>query len=589
MLFILSMKSLPVVWDLVVYYNSFNIILYLQMGKSKKSKKSRRNRSRSRDRGARNRTPSPRGRHDELHRHRRRSLSPAEEATNRSRSPQGEPRHKSTPRDPPRDSAREQPSLSQERDGALHQPPVPPSDPPHAPPRDPPDGPPRDPPRDPRLEEQQRQLAQQSQIDAELHRQRQLYYYNQGYGAYDYGRGSLPYPYPSHAPFGYGQEVGTPPPLPANPPDPPPPPPPPQTPVEDTQDSASSSAGSPSSDLNFKDKLGLVAQLQGLELVSEVRDTTYYSSRREEPATLRLPGATDFQKLVRDYHKEVVGRDKTSVTGIGTLPPWTSPVMSSYKVADSSWSTNALQFNPSLLQSVIFPGEKPPVVTLDQARCAKVEGCVRDFISVANVGYHFSRASSTSIRQVQEALRDPPTDEEGLSKLWNQLEDVQELLHSVGRAQEDVASMAIRISGNLTLLRRDAWLEKVAKGVRPELVQSLRRCDLQGELLFDQEVVDLVNDKTEHSDAVKRQDKMMYGISDIQKKVQANKSGFQFERKSQAQNKGNEGGRKPLQEKQNNFGGGRGGGQRGSGQRGRGRGNQFRRPDNKQLDPKKVE
>ena len=44
---------------------------------------------------------------------------------------------------------------------------------------------------------------------------------------------------------------------------------------------------------------------------------------------------------------------------------------------------------------------------------------------------------------MQEALLDPPSDEEGFGKLWNQLGYVGELLDSVGKAHEDVASMAV--------------------------------------------------------------------------------------------------------------------------------------------------
>ena len=434
---------------------------------------------------------------------------------------------------------------------------------------------------------QQQQKQQEEKQEWLRQKEEQSWQYDSRYTPaqeYDYARSSLPYPCPSYQqyhPYYQGYPQNETPPLPTTEIPLPPPPEPEEVPEQDSNIA---------SGLGFKEKLGLTAHLLDLDLIEDVKTSTHYTKRDETPV-VRLPGSKCFEKYVKDFDTEL--RKDKSVSGLGVFPMMPAK-MHNYKVADSCWNPRALQYNHDLLQSSIYTNDKPPGITFDQAKCAKLEGSVRDFVTVANLGQTFCKAGQESVRQVQEALRDPPTDQEGFSRLWNQLADAQELFDSVGRAHEDVASMAINISSNLVLLRRDAWLEKM-KTVKPVDLQHLRRSDLQGEMLFEEEVLAEAGNKTEQAVAFKRQDKMLSGICDLQKKAQGGKQSFQFERKTQVANKGQgQGGRKPGYQGQNFIkdfqrGRGRGGAGRG-GRGGRGGFNAGNRFDSRPADKdKKVE
>ena len=309
-----------------------------------------------------------------------------------------------------------------------------------------------------------------------------------------------------------------------------------------------------SSSLNFKDKLNLVGVLLAdkMNVSEEVKEVTFFSSKPVN-ALLKLPMVSDFDVFLEQFKTDLAEKEKkntaTGGSGVGSLVTWKNP-MRNYKVADPKWNPEAVIYNQELLGSSIFPAKQAPKVSCDQAKFAKFEGSAKELISMANNSDWFIQASMEGIARVQESLSNPPEDKDGLSILWNQLEDVKELLQSAGKGQEDIAKQSIYLANNLVLTRRDSWLDAAPKQVKPDLLKQLRYTDLQGAKLFDEGILSSVLESADRHKATNRQDRLVTGIWQLKKQMEV-KPGFKFDR----QRPGNkfEPFRKTFQEKQNQF------------------------------------
>jgi len=340
---------------------------------------------------------------------------------------------------------------------------------------------------------------------------------------------------------------------------------------------------------SYIQRLMLVHNIMGLEIEQEQElVSTDFGSRKKRPK-VKLPPALGFPEMFEAYMGEIKaiegskrgGKDPKLPLDVLKVPIRTRPNLRAYDIK-GGWRKQASIMNSSLTSATAFEFSSVPKNTaVPSARLSDWESSAREELSVASYNTWFLVAARNALKTLQQKFLDNKNRQSSESttaaewdSLWNDTEDILDLVDSAGRGTKVIAENAVSDIGSLTLTRRDAWLGPLVekKKITKQDLWDLRNHDLNSTNLFDESTLERIHVKTEKSLADKLQRRLVYGC------IEKSKQPFK-ENKQQPQ-------RRPPPEPQrssfrgsaqNNsapaYGSGRGsfrGGNRGGGFRGRG-------------------
>jgi hypothetical protein len=253
----------------------------------------------------------------------------------------------------------------------------------------------------------------------------------------------------------------------------------------------------------YKDKIRLVCKILQREVEVKESRGSNFSMVLEEGTTERvsLPPAEGFARVFREWQEELQGKPGSTRAKsrpnepyeVGTFP--TKPhTKSAYDGGDETWRRQAPLNNGCLLESELYRGRSEPSPHVSASRLRSLESELRDNITILSHMDWFVAAAKKEAQNQVTALetRERPVDDEAGheadQEVWNGCQNITELLDSVGRGIQDITKTLIHATGYCTLIRRDAWLDRM-ENISKESVLKLRCGDINAPKLFEDEAL----------------------------------------------------------------------------------------------------
>ena len=182
----------------------------------------------------------------------------------------------------------------------------------------------------------------------------------------------------------------------------------------------------------------------------------------------------------------------------------------------NSWPNDAAKINSSFprISTISSTSPQPPSRPLSQDTMRKWEKAAKESSYICNQSAGFNRCITKIQDAFQEQLHILQSElKKGKSSVKAQgaLDELlylssfnQNVSFAMGKSLQHLADFTFVQMANLTLLRRDSYLEAVKPGIKPDTFNSLRNCPLNGYGLFPDAAIRNAEDEINQLEASRR-------------------------------------------------------------------------------------
>ena len=182
----------------------------------------------------------------------------------------------------------------------------------------------------------------------------------------------------------------------------------------------------------------------------------------------------------------------------------------------NSWPNDAAKINSSFprISTISSASPQPPSRPLSQDTMRKWEKAAKESSYICNQSAGFTRCITKIQDAFQEQLHILQSElKKGKSSVKAQgaLDELlylssfnQNVSFAMGKSLQHLADFTFVQMANLTLLRRDSYLEAVKPGIKPDTFNSLRNCPLNGYGLFPDAAIRKAEDEINQLEASRR-------------------------------------------------------------------------------------
>ena len=182
----------------------------------------------------------------------------------------------------------------------------------------------------------------------------------------------------------------------------------------------------------------------------------------------------------------------------------------------TSWPNNAAKLNSSFarIAKSTIASSQPTSRPLSQETLRKWEKAAKETSYICNQSAGFNRCITKVQDAVQEQLKTLQTElgkGKSSAKAQGALDELhfltafnQNISFAVGKSLQHLSDFTFVQMANLTLVRRDSYLDHLRAGVKPDTFSSLRNCPLQTRALFPDDIIRKAEDEINNFETHKR-------------------------------------------------------------------------------------
>ena len=182
----------------------------------------------------------------------------------------------------------------------------------------------------------------------------------------------------------------------------------------------------------------------------------------------------------------------------------------------TSWPNDAAKLNSSFarIAKSTIASSQPTSRPLSQETLRKWEKAAKETSYICNQSAGFNRCITKVQDAVQEQLKTLQTElgkGKSSAKAQGALDELhfltafnQNISFAVGKSLQHLSDFTFVQMANLTLVRRDSYLDHLRAGVKPDTFSSLRNCPLQTRALFPDDIIRKAEDEINNFETHKR-------------------------------------------------------------------------------------
>ena len=182
----------------------------------------------------------------------------------------------------------------------------------------------------------------------------------------------------------------------------------------------------------------------------------------------------------------------------------------------NTWPNDAAKLNsafPRICKPAVA-NSHPPSCPINQDTLRKWEKSAKETSYVCNQAAGFNRCITKIQDSVQEHLKSLQAElskGKSSSKAQASLDELhylasfnQNVSFAIGKSLQHLSDFIFVQMANLTLTRRDSYLENLKAGVKPDTFSALRNCPLNGYALFPDDIIRKAEDEITHVENARR-------------------------------------------------------------------------------------
>lgn len=314
------------------------------------------------------------------------------------------------------------------------------------------------------------------------------------------------------------------------------------------------SAGEESREPEYEEKIRLVGRILQKDVSVVSRPGKNLSMALDNPGreTVSLPPAEGFKQGFQKWQSEVEGSEGSrrwhtrpgEPLELRSFPQRKRIKLEPYAIAGRTWQQTPPPANMSLFESQLYGPREEPVSRVKAARVRGWEASARESITCLSYLDWFLSASKAELRNQADQLNQEegveteslqailtnltPEDRtrvlewaEGVKEasyrndlaMWTSLLEVIGLIESSARCAQDITATMIDLAGNLTLTRRDDFLERFNERLPREAILKLRSASVNEPKLFNEADLAAAKEVVEARKSAAVQDKFLAGPS----------------------------------------------------------------------------